>query len=173
MIQWILVIISYIQTGLFLRGILYSYGTVPYSGGARRWLKFCGTSWHKVIGPIRHGPHPTAPVTLCQTAPQNIIHFHAPPSTVHFQAFGPKAQPNRTLTALNHPNSRVLSTGISIYERYLSAQFSCPEDCLTREIAASPPADMPMGQTFDLGVLIVAHRDIPEPALKHPPSDVL
>ena len=78
--------------------------------------------------------------------------------TVHLQAFGPKTQPNRKLTALNHPISSSALHRESIYERYLSAQFSWREDFLKREIAALPPADIPMGQTFDFGVLIGAQR---------------
>jgi len=34
-----------------------------------------------VTGPVGCGPCLTGPVTLCQTAPQGVNHFHIPPST--------------------------------------------------------------------------------------------
>jgi len=61
-----------------LRTSLYSGAVL---GGARKWLKFCGAAWHKVIGLVWHGSHLTSTVSLYRTAPQSAKNFHAPPST--------------------------------------------------------------------------------------------
>jgi hypothetical protein len=47
----------------------------------------CGAMWHKVTGPVRHGPHPTDPVTLCQIAPQKVNHFHRHLKYLRFQKY--------------------------------------------------------------------------------------
>ena len=58
-----------------------NYPCTRVLGGARKWLKFCGAAWHKVIGLVWHGSHLTSTVSLYRTAPQSAKNFHAPPST--------------------------------------------------------------------------------------------
>jgi len=48
--------------------------------GAWKLLKLCSTVGNKVTAPAGCGPGQTGTITLCQTAPQNVNHFCAPPS---------------------------------------------------------------------------------------------
>jgi len=50
-------------------------------GGAWKCFTFCGAARHKLTGLVGCGPCQTGPITLCQTVPQNVDHFPAPPST--------------------------------------------------------------------------------------------
>jgi len=70
--------LAFLSHSLFLRKL-------PQCGSTRGCMKvitILSQVWHQVTGPVSHGPHPTGPVTLRQTAPQNVNLFHAPPSTV-------------------------------------------------------------------------------------------
>jgi len=53
-------------------------------GGVWECFTICGAAWHKVTGSVWCGSTLTSPVTLCQTAPQMVKHFHTPPSTVPY-----------------------------------------------------------------------------------------
>jgi hypothetical protein len=47
-------------------------------GGAWKCLTFYGAVWHKVTRRVGGRPCHPDPITLCQTAPQNVYHFHEP-----------------------------------------------------------------------------------------------
>ena len=113
---------------LFLRKL-------PQCGSTRGCLKvinILSRVWHEVTGPVSHGPRPTSLVTLRQTAPQSVNHFHAPPEhIIKDKQIHPTCYPsNRAKVPADYviaSNSKIFAVRL-LRARQLNVRFSSMSD---------------------------------------------